>query len=181
MIDSYPGETDDILKKIKESGEQPLYTDLRPSKDRYYLDIALAVSKRSTCLKRHYGAVIVNNDEIIATGYNGNPRGMFNCCQRLVCQRMDKPHNSGDYSDCYSVHAEQNALLSASRRDMIGGTLYLVGEEYTLDGTLSAMHEEDIYGFVELQKDVSPCPICMRMIRNSGIKKIVTRGDVKCL
>mgnify|MGYP002624346630 CR=1 FL=1 len=153
------------------------YTDLRPSKDTYYLDIARAVSKRSTCLKRHYGTVIVNNDEIIATGYNGNPRGMFNCCQRLTCNRMDKPHNSGDYSDCFSVHAEQNALLSASRRDMIGGTLYLVGEEYGLDKEKSGKYQEDIYGFFEITENVEPCPICSRMIQNSGIKKIVTRGE----
>lgn len=180
-IDSYPGETEGIQKKIRESGECPTYTDLRPSKDTYYLDIAIAVSKRSTCLKRHYGAVIVNNDEIIATGYNGNPRGMFNCCQRLQCQRLDKPHNSGDYSDCHSVHAEQNALLSASRRDMIGGTLYLVGEEYGLDKEKSGRLQEDVFGFNEITENVSPCPICMRMIQNSGIKKIVTRGGIKCL
>lgn len=180
-IDTYPGETDDILKKIKESGEISVYKDLRPSKDTYYLDIAIAVSKRSTCLKRHYGAVIVNNDEIISTGYNGNPRGMFNCCQKLTCSRIDKPHNSGDYSDCFSVHAEQNALLSASRRDMIGGILYLVCEEYGLDKEKSGKYQEDFYGFNEITEDVSPCPICMRMIQNSGIKKIVTRGDIKCL
>lgn len=181
-IDTYPGETEDIIKKIRESGEEPIkYTDIRPSKDKYYLDIALAVSKRSTCLKRHYGAVIVNNDEIISTGYNGNPRGMFNCCQRLECQRMNKPHNSGDYSDCFSVHAEQNALLSAARRDMIGGTLYLVGEEYGLDVEKSGRYQEDIFGFNEITEDVSPCPICMRMIQNSGIKKIVTRGGTQCL
>lgn len=173
-IDTYPGETEDILKKIEESGDTFIYTDLRPSKDTYYLDIAIAVSKRSTCLKRHYGAVIVNNnDEIIATGYNGNPRGMFNCCQRLQCP--------GDYSDCNSVHAEQNALLSASRRDMIGGTLYLVCEEYGLDKEKSDRLQEDVFGFNEITENVSPCPICMRMIQNSGIKKIVTRGGIKCL
>ena len=178
-IDTYPGETEDIQKKIRESGE-PL-KDTRPTKDMYYLDIARAVSKRSTCLKRHYGAVIINNDEIIATGYNGNPRGIENCCQRGYCQRLNKPHNSGDYSDCHSVHAEQNALLSAARRDMIGGTLYLVGEEYKLDGLLSGKRQEDVFGFIEISEDVSPCPICMRMIQNSGIKKIVTRSKTICL
>lgn len=133
---------------------------MRPSKEEYYLGIALAVSKRSTCLKRHYGCVIVKDDVIIATGYNGSPRGCENCCDVGICKRLDKPHNSGDYSDCHSVHAEQNAMLSASRSKMIGATLYLAGEE--ADGS-------EIY-------DVEPCPICSKMIMNSGISRIVTKG-----
>lgn len=136
----------------------------RQIKDKYYLSIAEAVSKRSTCLKRRYGAVIVNNDEIVSTGYNGNPRGLFNCCDKGKCNRLDKPHNSGDYSDCYSVHAEQNAMISASRKDMIGSTLYLYGEDVS---------ESD---FISLPK---PCPICQRMILNAGIKRIVTYGLTK--
>ena len=132
----------------------------RISKDRYYLDIALAVSKRSTCLKRHYGCVIVNNDEIIATGYNGAPRGVGNCCDKGFCSRLDKPHNSGDYSDCFSVHAEQNAMLSASRKEMIGSTLYLSGEEL-IDGEYIRINE------------CMPCPICHRMIMNSGISRVI--------
>ena len=127
---------------------------IRMSKTDYYLGIAFAVSKRSTCLKRHYGAVIVNNDEIISTGYNGNPRG-----------RMDVPSNSGDYSDCFSVHAEQNAMISAKRNEMIGSTIYLAGEMYK-DGS-----------WLEIE-DARPCPICFRMIKNSGIKKIVSKGVV---
>lgn len=162
ILTIHPDDAYDILKKIDESGQIIVE---RPDKDKYYLDIALCVSKRSTCLKRHYGAVIVNNDEIIATGYNGNPRGMFNCCKRGKCNRMNKPHNTGDYSDCFSVHAEQNAMLSASRRDMIGGMLYLAAEEYNENGLLY-----EIY-------DVSPCPICLRMILNSGIKFIITRDE----
>lgn len=137
----------------------------RMSKNDYYLDIALAVSKRSTCLKRHYGAVIVNNDEIISTGYNGNPRGEENCCDRGTCKRMDIPSNSGDYSDCFSVHAEQNAMISASRKEMIGAVLYLAGEMYK-DGT-----------WIEIE-DAKPCPICFRMIKNSGVKEIVSKGIV---
>lgn len=141
----------------------------RISKDEYYLGIALAVSKRSTCLKRHYGCVIVKNDEIIATGYNGSPRGEVNCCDIGSCQRLDKPHNSGDYSDCHSVHAEQNAMLSASRKEMIGATMYLAGEEMIV--------EEDIWGdgtdgkmmHMKEIKDCAPCPICERMIKNAGI------------
>lgn len=133
----------------------------RISKDEYYLGIALAVSRRSTCLKRHYGCVIVKNDEIIATGYNGSPRGEANCCDIGICQRMNKPHNSGDYSDCHSVHAEQNAMLSASRKEMIGATMYLAGE----DMTESNLDNNDNTEIV----DAIPCPICERMIKNAGI------------
>mgnify|MGYP002528091180 CR=1 FL=1 len=135
---------------------------IRISKIKYYLDIALAVSKRSNCLKRHYGCVIVNNDEIIATGYNGSPRGEKNCCDLGYCKRMDAPHNSGMYADCHAVHAEQNALISAARRDMLGATMYLTGEEEFNDNW-----EEIIYS--------EPCPICLRMIQNSGISKIYNR------
>ena len=133
---------------------------MRPSKEEYYLGIALAVSKRSTCLKRHYGCVIVKDDVIIATGYNGSPRYCENCCDVGVCKRLEKPHNSGDYSDCYSVHAEQNAMLSASRSKMIDAELYLAGED--ADG--SEIH------------DVEPCPICSKMIVNAGISRIITKG-----
>lgn len=128
----------------------------RISIDDYYLNIAQAVSKRSSCLKRQYGCVIVNNREIIATGYNGSPRDTPNCCDKGYCKRLNVPHNSGQYDECDSVHAEQNALISASRRDMIGATLYLYGEEN---------------GHVI---DSEPCPICKRMIQNAGIKRIIT-------
>ena len=136
----------------------------RITKDEYYLGIALAVSKRSTCLKRRYGCVIVKNDEIIATGYNGSPRGEENCCDKGVCHRMDIPHNSGNYSDCPSVHAEQNAMLSASRKDLIGSTLYLAGEESI------GFDEGD--GWCKI-KNATPCPICERIIKNAGIERIV--------
>ncbi|WP_407463058.1 dCMP deaminase family protein [Methanobrevibacter sp.] len=137
----------------------------RMSKTEHYLEIALVVSKRSTCLKRRYGAVIVNNDEIISTGYNGNPRGEENCCDRGTCKRMDLPSNTGDYDDCFSVHAEQNAMISASRKEMLGGTIYLAGDMYK-DGE-----------WIEIL-DAEPCPICFRMIKNSGLKKIVSKGTV---
>ena len=166
----HPDDIADTIKKIIESGDMPKFN--RPGKDEYYLDIALAVSKRSTCLKRHYGCVIVNNDEIVATGYNGNPRGKENCCDRGYCTRINLPHNTGDYSDCYSVHAEQNAMLSASRRDMIGATLYLAGEEYAIDVNESASKEENVYKYIRLEHP-NPCPICSRMIANAGIKRIV--------
>ena len=133
----------------------------RISKDNYYLNIAKAVAQRSTCLKRHYGAVIVKNDEIIATGYNGAARGDKNCCDMFdVCPRQNKAHNSGDYSDCPAVHAEQNAMLSASRQEMLGSTLYLYGEE--------ANHQTPVP-----IDDCTPCPICSRMIHNAGIHRII--------
>lgn len=133
----------------------------RIDKDTYYLGIAKAVCKRSTCLRRRYGCVIVKNDEIIATGYNGAPRGAANCCDTGKCMREGMVHNSGDYSECHSVHAEQNALISASRRDMIGARLYLYGEEAS-DGQV----------FTTI--DAKPCPICSRMIANAGIIRVVS-------
>lgn len=128
---------------------------MRISKDEYYLGIAAAVSRRSTCLRRQYGAVIVNNDEVISTGYNGSPRGEENCCDRGTCYREGHRHNDGDYASCCSVHAEMNAIISASRAEMLGATLYLYGEE-------------NGQGIV-----VEPCPICMRLIKNAGIKEVI--------
>lgn len=132
----------------------------RIDKTRYYLNIAKAVAARSTCLRRNYGCVIVKNDEIIATGYNGAARGEDNCCDKYdTCPRSHKTHNSGDYSDCPAVHAEQNAMLSASRNDMLGADLYLFGLDAPT-GTALVTHE--------------PCPICLRMIKNAGIRYVVT-------
>ena len=102
----------------------------RISKRDYYLSIAAEVSKRSTCLRRQYGAVIVKNDEIVSTGYNGAPRGEDNCCDIGTCwrERNNIPHGE-QYEKCVAVHAEQNAIISASRREMLGATLYLAGFE----------------------------------------------------
>ena len=130
----------------------------RMSKDAYYCMMARVASNRSTCFIRKYGCVIVKNDEIIATGYNGYPRGESNCTDTGVCLHIGTHHNSGDYSTCGAVHAEQNAMLSASRRDMIGATMYLAGMELGED----LNSDRQIYG-------ATPCPICMRMIKNSGI------------
>lgn len=146
----------------------------RISKRQYYLDIAFAVSKRSNCIKRHYGCIIVKNDEIIATGYNGSARGEMNCCDLGFCKRIDKPHNSGDYSDCPAVHAEQNAMISASRKDMIGATMYLSCEEeqeFELTPSTPGYKQK----FWNRVWDISPCPICERMIRNSGIKEVIVK------
>ena len=133
--------------------------DTRISKDDYYLEIAKTVARRSTCFRRNYGAVIVNADRIVSTGYNGAPRGAANCCDTGVCPRKQNnvAHNSGDYSDCCSVHAEQNAIIHGTFSDMQGATLYLAGFEHQSPDILSAQ----------------PCPICMRMLQNAGIKRIV--------
>lgn len=138
---------------------------MRISIDDYYLNIARSVSKRSTCIKRQYGAVIVNNKEIIATGYNGSPRGEINCNEVGHCPRINVPHNSGQYDNCCSVHAEQNAMISASRAEMIGGTLYLAGFEGEYGKTFELV-------------DPKPCPICMRMLKNAGIVKIINNRGV---
>ena len=101
---------------------------MRVDKINYYLDIAEAALERSTCLRRKYGAVIVKNDEIISTGYNGAPRGRKNCMDLGYCVREKLNIPRGErYELCRSVHAEQNAIISASRKDMIDSTLYMVG------------------------------------------------------
>lgn len=147
---------------------------MRPDKDTYYLDIALAVSKRSPCLKRHYGCVIVKDNIIIATGYNGTPRGEVNCCDIGECKRNDAERYSG-YEKCNAVHAEQNALIAASRDRLIGSTVYLACEE-----------AEDIFGdkidvaWVE-DKNPLPCNICSNMLKNAGVIRVVNRGGNICL
>ena len=133
----------------------------RKDKDNYYLDIADTVLIRSTCRRRIYGAIIVLNDEIIATGYNGAPRGRKNCLDRGVCMRDELNIPSGErYELCRSVHAEANAIISAARRDMIGATLYLTGKDARTG---------------ELLDDSIPCGMCKRLIINAGIVKTVCR------
>lgn len=148
----------------------------RITKDEYYLGVALAVSKRSTCLKRHYGCVIVKNNEIIATGYNGSPRGEENCCDRGTCKRVNAQRYSG-YEKCDSVHAEQNAMLEACRKDMMGATIYLACEEAKLN-QFSAFEREITW---HEDEGPIPCPICARMIKNAGITRIVNRGGDVCI
>ena len=139
--------------------------DMRTSKENYYLDIADSVLQRSTCLRRMYGAIIVRNDEIISTGYNGAPRGRINCTDAGRCARQELKIPSGErYELCRSVHAEANAIISASRRDMIGATLYLVGRD--------AMSHE-------LLKDATSCSMCRRQIINAGIAKVIIRSGEK--
>lgn len=139
--------------------------DNRTSKENYYLDIADTVLQRSTCLRRMYGAIIVRNDEIISTGYNGAPRGRINCTDAGRCARQELKIPSGErYELCRSVHAEANAIISASRRDMIGATLYLVGRD-------AQTHE--------LLKDATSCSMCRRQVINAGIAKVIIRSGEK--
>ena len=133
----------------------------RKDKDTYYLDIAETVLIRSTCRRRKFGAIIVLNDEIISTGYNGAPRGRKNCLDRDVCVRDELGIPSWErYELCRSVHAEANAIISAARRDMIGATLYLSGRHG---------------GTNESCADTMPCSMCKRLIINAGIIKTVCR------
>lgn len=129
---------------------------MRISKTEYYLNIAKAVSMRSTCLRRQYGAVIVKDDVVISTGYNGSPRGSQNCCDTGECYREANniPHGE-QYEKCVAVHAEANAIISAARKDMIGATLYLYGRE----------------GNKEIKAE--PCLMCQRLIQNAGIDRVV--------
>lgn len=113
----------------------------RISKENYYLDIAETVLERATCLRRIYGAIIVKNDEIISTGYNGAPRGRANCSTLGYCSREAMRVPRGErYELCRSVHAEANAIISASRRDMAGGTIYLVGRDARTGGAAGGCH-----------------------------------------
>ena len=133
----------------------------RKDKDNYYLDIADTVLNRSTCLRRKYGAIIVLNDEIIATGYNGAPRGRKNCLDLGKCLRIALDIPSGErYELCRSVHAESNAIISAARRDMISATLYLAGRDAETN---------------ELLNDTTSCTMCRRLIINAGIIKTICR------
>ena len=133
----------------------------RISKENYYLDIAETVIGRATCLRRCYGAIIVKNDEIIATGYNGAPRGRKNCVDLGYCAREALKVPRGQrYELCRSVHAEANAIISAARRDMVGGTLYLVGRDARTG---------------ELLSDATSCAMCRRQIINAGLEKVVIR------
>ncbi len=135
----------------------------RCSKENYYLDIAQTVAKRSTCLRRHYGAIIVKNDIIISTGYNGAPRGRKNCSDLNYCMREKMNIPRGErYEMCRAVHAEANAIIAAKRDEMLDSTLYLVG----LDGTTN-----------EVLGDVCSCQMCKRLVINAGISKVVIRND----
>lgn len=133
----------------------------RRDKVNYYLDLAQVVAMRGTCLRRLYGAVIVKNDEVISTGYAGAPRGRKNCSDLGTCIRKDLNIPRGErYELCRSVHAEANAIISASREQMIGSSLYLVGTEVSTG---------------ELIKNSCSCSMCKRLIINAGIETVYIR------
>ncbi len=132
----------------------------RVSKENYYLDIAATVAERSTCLRRKFGAIIVKNDVIVSTGYNGAPRGRKNCTDLLFCYREKLGIPRGErYELCRSVHAEQNAIIAAPREQMLGATMYIAC--VTPDG--------------ELLGGTNSCMMCKRTILNAGIATVVVR------
>lgn len=129
---------------------------MRPEKRNYYMDIAAEVARRSTCLRRQYGAVMVKDDVIVSTGYNGACRGEANCCDLGICERerLGVPHGER-YELCKAVHAEQNAIINGNRSDMIGADLYLFGWQ---DGK---------------PIDAECCLMCRRTIRNARIGRVI--------
>lgn len=134
---------------------------MRRDKVNYYLDIAEAVLGRGTCLRRKFGAIIVKSDEIISTGYAGAPRGRKNCCDIGSCRRQELGIAPGErYELCRSVHAEANAIISASRDAMIGSTLFLACRDSETG---------------ELVAGTVPCSMCKRLIINAGIEKVYVR------
>ena len=137
----------------------------RPGRIEYFLKMAEAVSLRSTCTRRQVGCVIVNQDyEAVATGYNGAPRGDENCCDVGSCwrDRHNIPHGE-QYEKCVAVHAEANAIISASRNEMLGSTIYLYGFE----------------GFDKPIENPVPCIMCTRLIKIAGIDRVINQqGEV---
>jgi len=141
---------------------------MRISKEEYYLNIAKAVALRSPCLRRKYGTIIVVNDAIVSTGYNGPARGSTNC-EEVGCIKdiLNLPHYSG-YDYCPAVHAEENAVINAARNgsSVLGGTLYLYGIDVKTNKPVAGM----------------PCPRCKRVLINAGIKEVITideNGEIK--
>ena len=133
----------------------------RISKENYYLDIAGTVLERSTCMRRQYGAIIVQNDEIVSSGYNGAPRGRKNCGDLGYCAREAMKIPSGQrYELCRSVHAEANAIISASRREVLGASLYMVCRDPATG---------------ELIPGSTSCSMCRRLIINAGLERVVIR------
>lgn len=135
----------------------------RRDKTNYYLDLAETVSMRSTCLRRRYGAVIVKNDEVISTGYVGAPRGRKNCTDTGKCIRQELNIPRGErYELCRSVHAEANAIISASRDKMIGSSMYLAGRDAQTG---------------EYIANSNSCSMCKRQIINAGIERVYVRDS----
>lgn len=135
----------------------------RISKENYYLDIAQTVAERSTCMRKKYGAIIVKNDVIISTGYNGSPRGRKNCNELQFCMREKLQIPRGErYEMCRSVHAEANAIIAAPRDQMLGATLYMACVDPQNDTLVS---------------HTSSCMMCKKLVINAGISFVVVRDD----
>jgi len=135
--------------------------DTRPSKDEYYLGIAKSVAQRSPCIRRQFGAIVVKEDVVVSTGYNGPARGVVNCMEvGCLKEEMKVPHYTG-YEWCIGVHAEENCIINAARHgaSVLGGTLYLYGQDYR-DGSLV---------------EGRPCDRCKRVLINAGIKRVVIK------
>ena len=133
----------------------------RRDKINYYLDIAETVSERCTCLRRHFGAILVKNDSILSTGYVGAPRGRKNCSDLGKCIREELHIPRGErYELCRSVHAEANAIIAAPRSEMLGATLYMACRDAKTG---------------ELVAGTSSCSMCKRLIINAGIETVVVR------
>ena len=129
----------------------------RPNRDTYYMNIALGVAQRATCLRRRYGAVIVKDDRIVSTGYCGAVKGATDCLERGKCKREELGIPSGErYELCRSVHAEQNAIISASKEEMKDAIIYVNGID---------KNAQMVSG--------KPCDLCTRMIINAGIRTVV--------
>lgn len=135
----------------------------RISKIDTYLNVAETFAYRSTCIKRKYGAVIVKDDVVVSTGYNGSPRGYENCCDIGQCPRIALNLHQGDgYGICRAIHAEENALLNCSREQTMGADLYLAG----VNPDDNSVHQ------------ANPCPLCARLIVQAGIRNVIMRvGD----
>ena len=142
----------------------------RRDKINYYLDIAETVSERCTCLRRHFGAILVKNDSILSTGYVGAPRGRKNCSDLGKCIREELHIPRGErYELCRSVHAEANAIIAAPRSEMLGATLYMACRDAKTG---------------ELVAGTSSCSMCKRLIINAGIETVVvpdTREDYRVI
>ena len=133
----------------------------RISKENYYLDIAQTVAERSTCLRRKFGAIIVKDDVIVSTGYNGAPRGRKNCTDLMVCMRDKLQIPKGErYELCRSIHAEANAIIAASREQMLGATLYMACTD-PKDGSIVP--------------GTCSCMMCKRQVINAGISEVIVR------
>ena len=163
--DKKTGEWSNYLKSTapdpqKAKEERARFT--RPTKIDYYLGIAKAVSARGTCLRRRFGAIVVKDDRVVSSGYVGAPKGRKNCCDIGKCFRMENNIPSGQrYELCRSVHAEMNAIISASKEELEGGVMYLVGVEP--DGSYTP--------------NADCCSMCKRVIINAGIRYVIIATD----